>query len=417
MQRVHQFAEHVELELEGGRVADAHGTRALVSGQPVQLQLGQSPLPAEAVHDLELRRRAGYGAQEPVAPGARLILVPGGHERVERERRVAQPAIAVVPIALAAQFLRKRSGRRRRDAAGWLVGERLERHQGALLRPFAPACLGLLQRWRGLDRSRRRQVRGPPGQHEWHLLPFSNGELRHRLEVLAARGYWRVQPEAIGAGDRRDAAVDALNPRDDRAVPEAHDQLHPHRHPATISHYDAKHVCALAVDGHQVEDGDAALLSLELGLQDERAVAVAAAHPLHSPGRRQQPAAVVRRPQQCGEGRIRVEARETEPIDRPVLGDEREAAEVSDDGVVLDAGRHPNNLSGRPLARTRVLAAIPVGGTADAWERLPGWRLRSGDAGSTFASCAANEQLASFERIRSSRSSPSGPSRSSSAAW
>ena len=111
-------------------------------------------------------------------------------------------------------------------------------------------------------------------------------------------------------------------------------------------------------------------LSLWLGLQDERAVAVAAAHPLHSPGRRQQPAAVVRRPQERGEGRIRVEARETEPIDRPVLGDEREAAEVSDDGVVLDARGHPTNLSGRLAART--------------WERFPGWTLQPGSAGFTL---------------------------------
>src|SRR5712664_2789474 len=72
-------------------------------------------------------------------------------------------------------------------------------------------------------------------------------------------------------------------------------------------------------------------LSLWLGLRDERAVAVAAAHPLHSSGRRQQPAAVVGRPQERGEGRIRVDAREAEPVDRPVLRDEREAAEVGDD--------------------------------------------------------------------------------------
>ena len=201
-------------------------------------------------------------------------------------------------------------------------------------------------------------MRGPPGQHERHLLPFSHAELRHRLEVLAARLYWRVQPKAIGAGDRRDAAIDALNPRDDRAVPEAHDQLHPHRHPATISHHDAKHVRALAVDGHQVEDGDAALLGLELGLEDERAVAVAAAHPLHSSGRRQQPAAVVRRPQERGERRIRVEARETEPIDRPVLGDEREAAEVGNDGVVFDARRHRRNVRRYPPHAHVRLAAL-----------------------------------------------------------
>ena len=71
-----------------------------------------------------------------------------------------------------------------------------------------------------------------------------------------------------------------------------------------------------------------------------------------------QPAAVVGRPEERGEERVRVEAREAEPVDRSVLADEREAAEVSDDGVVFDAGRHTIKLSSRLLVRMRGLAVL-----------------------------------------------------------
>ncbi len=48
MQRVHHFAVDVELELADRVVADAHGLRALVARQPVDLQLRQAPLAGDA---------------------------------------------------------------------------------------------------------------------------------------------------------------------------------------------------------------------------------------------------------------------------------------------------------------------------------------------------------------------------------
>ena len=172
------------------------------------------------------------------------------------------------------------------------------------------------------------------------------------------RRHRRVELEAIGTGHRSDAAVDAPDPRDHRAVAEADDQLHAHGHPAAIAGHDAKDVSALAVDGHQIDHGDAALFGLELRLEDQRPFAVAAADLLHSAGRRQQPAAIFRRSKERREERIRVEARETEPVDRPVLGDEREAAEVGDDGVVFDARRHRRNVRRYPPHAHVRLAAL-----------------------------------------------------------
>ena len=76
VQRVHHLAVHVELELLVRRVADPHRARACVAGQPVELVLGDAPLAADAVEDLRLRRVAGDRAQQPVAPGARLVVKP-----------------------------------------------------------------------------------------------------------------------------------------------------------------------------------------------------------------------------------------------------------------------------------------------------------------------------------------------------
>ena len=77
IQRVDDLAVHVELELLGSRVADAHRLRPLVPRQPGNLPLREPALAGRAVHDLQLVGLPGGGAQEPSAPRPRLLLVPG----------------------------------------------------------------------------------------------------------------------------------------------------------------------------------------------------------------------------------------------------------------------------------------------------------------------------------------------------
>ena len=115
---VHDLAEHVELQLGVRRIADAHRRGFLVAGQPVGVPFGEPPLAADAVHDLQLIRAAGDRAQQPFAPSLRFFVIAGMHGAEQRQRGVAQPAIAVIPIALAAEPLRQRRGRRGDDAAG-----------------------------------------------------------------------------------------------------------------------------------------------------------------------------------------------------------------------------------------------------------------------------------------------------------
>src|SRR5439155_6506698 len=140
---------------------------------------------------------------------------------------------------------------------------RLERHQGALdhrpvrpgegalLTPLAPAGFRLPQCGAGFHGGRGRQVRGRPSEHERYPVAFAHGEVRHRLEAFAARADRRLQPEEIGTGDRLDAAVDALHPRDDGAVPEPDEQLHANGDPAEVSYYDTQDAGLLAVEWPQ----------------------------------------------------------------------------------------------------------------------------------------------------------------------
>ena len=137
--RVQQLAVDVELQLVVGAVADPHRTRAHVAVEVIEHLLGQVLLAVDAVHDLQagVRLRCAVLGDEP-EEALRLLLEAQAQERVDRERRVAHPGVAVVPVALAADALRERAGRRRDDRAGRLVGQKLER-QGGTADHLAPA--------------------------------------------------------------------------------------------------------------------------------------------------------------------------------------------------------------------------------------------------------------------------------------
>src|SRR5262249_61272958 len=68
--RVSDLAVNVELELRRRRVADANRTGALEAGEPRYLPLRETPLAADAVHDLQLVGAPGDGPEQPVAPVA-----------------------------------------------------------------------------------------------------------------------------------------------------------------------------------------------------------------------------------------------------------------------------------------------------------------------------------------------------------
>ena len=189
VERGHDFAIDVQLELAGRRVADPYRARALVAREPVDLPFVEAALTPGPVHDLHLRGVPGSSSQEPASPGHGLLVEPAPHERLECEGGVAQPAEAVVPVASASDGLGKRRGRCGHDAAGRFVGECLEGDEraddslavlalvGALRGPLLPPLLGVLDGVGGIHRAGRSFVRRVPRQGERNGLPLGHGEL------------------------------------------------------------------------------------------------------------------------------------------------------------------------------------------------------------------------------------------------
>ena len=127
----HHLAVHVELELAGRRVADAHRARRLVAGKPTDLELVQPAFATRPVHDLQLGGIAGHGAEQPAAPLHGFLVEPATHQGFEGEGGVAQPAEPVVPVTPSPERLGQGGGRRRNDPSGRLVGECLQGDQRA----------------------------------------------------------------------------------------------------------------------------------------------------------------------------------------------------------------------------------------------------------------------------------------------
>ena len=197
VQRVEDLAVDVELELRARRVADADGPRPLVALEPRELELRDPPLSGEPVQRLRPVGRACDRAEQPVAPRARLVLVSGADQREEGERRVPDPAEAVVPVPDAAEALRQRRGRGRDDPAGRRVRQRLEGDERpdqrvavrssvrAAVRPVVPERLGLRERRLGVDVGGLVVVRRVPGEDERDALAGLDVELGDRVHVLA----------------------------------------------------------------------------------------------------------------------------------------------------------------------------------------------------------------------------------------
>ena len=335
-----------------GGIADAHRRRALVARQPPEGQLAEATLPGEPVHDLDLAGVARHGAQEPLPPRPRLVGVPAHHERVEGERGVPEPAVAIVPVAHAPDEFGQGGGRRGHDAAGGRIGHRLQRDERpqhglvprALVRtlggPRLPPCGGVADGRRHVAFLGHGLMRRVPREVEADFLARGHREFGHRGEIDAAHVRRGAQQESVGAGDSLDAARDAPHPRHDRPVVEADDQVHPHRHTAAHADDHAHEIGCAAARGHAVDEPHHTPLDLVLGLEDERPGPVAATDLLHLGRRGQEPAAVIGRAEERGETGAGVEAREAEPVDGPVAADERRRLAIADERVVLDAGCH-----------------------------------------------------------------------------
>ena len=128
VQRVHQLAEDVELELAHGRRCRCGpgASRSSPASQGTRSTRSSRRSPARPYMIWIWSGRPATARSSQSRQASRLVEVAAVHQRDQRHGGVAQPAEAVVPVALAAELLGQRGGRRGDDAAGGGVGQRLQ---------------------------------------------------------------------------------------------------------------------------------------------------------------------------------------------------------------------------------------------------------------------------------------------------
>ncbi len=139
--RVEDGAVDVVLPLVEGAVSDPDGTRSRVAREVVERRLGQVPATVDPVHDLQRAVLVGLDVGDELHELVGLPVQVQVVQRLERERRVAHPRVAVVPVALATGRLGKRGRQRRDRRAGRHVRQSLDRECRALY-GIAPAMVG-----------------------------------------------------------------------------------------------------------------------------------------------------------------------------------------------------------------------------------------------------------------------------------
>ncbi len=179
--RVQHRAPDVVLHLVVGAVADPHRAGVVVAGQVVQLLFDQAAFAADGVHHLKWMAFTVVGAGHVGDEREEVVGLAVQAQRVQapqRERRIAHPGVAVVPVAFALRGFRQRRGRRRQQRAGRRVGQALQRQRAALqirpprvigevadVDPLPPALAGLPHLVGGLVVGLRHRMLGP-GQRD-----------------------------------------------------------------------------------------------------------------------------------------------------------------------------------------------------------------------------------------------------------
>ena len=202
----------------------SYRARAAIAGER-ERALGAPGAAVEAVEDAQARMRQLRGVQQPPEERFALVGQPRLHQRVEHERRVTNPAEAVVPVALAADLLGQRCRGRGRDRARGRVDQQLQR-QGAAddgLSPLdpRPQALGPVPPHRSGRRQPALDV-ATAGDHERFLVSSAQREespspgyrielpsdrSRRQLRLASAprtqrqgiatlRGHWHPSPSA-----------------------------------------------------------------------------------------------------------------------------------------------------------------------------------------------------------------------------
>jgi hypothetical protein len=169
-----QLAVDVELPLPPRAVADPDRAAVPPPGQVRQFPFGQVPLATDAEHDLQVRpvlQLGGGGVGKEGEELASLVRAGCHPQSPHGEAGIADPGVAVVPVALAADGLRQRRGQQQPVSAApggqpsWDRNQ--ERVDESVLRPGGGAARREIprpERGRG-RRGRARARRSAPRHH------------------------------------------------------------------------------------------------------------------------------------------------------------------------------------------------------------------------------------------------------------
>ena len=232
-----QLAVYVKLALLPRPVADAYGPAGPPASQVLQFPLGKVVLAADTEHDLEIgpaRQLRCCGVSQEPEELAGLMGACRNPQRIHGQAGIADPGIAVIPVALAADGLRQGGRGCGDDRPGRLERERLQHPAGmqdkvtpgTLIglvkgRPRAPSFQRVLQPGGdllGVPRGRRRLPQLSVLECEAHGLPGAQVEARGRSGPAELEPGRRGKQEPAGAATGGDASGDQLQDRVDQAV-------------------------------------------------------------------------------------------------------------------------------------------------------------------------------------------------------
>ncbi len=146
--RIHELAIDIQLDLAVCLVADPYWSGTAVTGQVRQVVLRQLIAAIQRIQDPQLARlfaAVTYAFANPAHESVGFVGIAQAHEGVDGKQGVADPRIAVIPVATAAQGLRQAESRGRNNAAVLARGQQLQ-GQGRAVDRFspAPAVIGFL---------------------------------------------------------------------------------------------------------------------------------------------------------------------------------------------------------------------------------------------------------------------------------
>src|SRR6516225_1436877 len=305
-----------------------------------------------AVHDLQgAKTRSFDGALfQPAHEVLGLVRHSQAQECVQSKRRVADPGVAVVPVAHPANLFGEAARRCRNDRPGWREGQQLQ-HQGRAVDHLAPAAIvaglahpaspeleGLGQQL-GADKPRLHQsgivITLNLAQDERRWLARVQQELGSDPRALARQRKAADQREAHTRGFKDRTATfhrDLMGPP---RVVESGLAFEPEAHGPTYGPHDANNLVYLlaavrVLDRHEVNH-----FANPLGAEEARQqhIAVGQVHLLvlglvETRDLEETSFVLV---ENSGEDAWRVEVRQATPVDRTVHAYQRDRVQVADD--------------------------------------------------------------------------------------